>query len=172
MWKTDFYNIAKAIPILCFALQSHINVPIIMSSKPNAKPWGIILRAYSIVCALYIPVGFFGYILFRRLVEAKSGFPGDVLNGFAITNTLADVARVCMMAQQSSRTPSTTFQVDPRHSILFRIAAMACHCRTFACTMWTASAALRTPYQNRGRVWVMGATVASSVMFIIPGFLV
>ena len=178
VWKTDFYNLAKAIPILCFALQSHINVPIIMSSKPNAKPWGIILRAYGIVCALYVPVGFFGYILFRHLVDTKGGFPGDVLNGFAITNTLADIARVCMMITAVVSYPINHF---PGRSAAFNLlfpdrsnSSLPLSYFRMHAVLWTASAALIAYAIPKIEVvfGVMGATVASSVMFIIPGFLV
>ena len=178
IWETDFYNIAKAIPILCFALQSHINIPIIMSSVPNAKPWSIILSAYSIVCSIYIPVGLFGYILFRNLVHTKDGFPGDVLNGFSVKETFADIARICMMITAIVSYPinhfpgrSATFNLlFPNRNnnslplLYFKIHAL----------LFTALAALIAYAIPKIEVvfGVMGATVASSVMFIIPGFLV
>ena len=178
IWKTDFYNVAKAIPILCFALQSHINVPIVLSSIPNAKPWGIIVRAYGIVCFLYLPVAVFGYILFRDLAHTKDGFPGDVLNGFAITETFPDVARICMMITACVSYPINHFPgrsaafnlIFPNRSnntlplLYFRMHAI----------LFTAFAALIAYLIPKIEVvfGVMGATVASSVMFIIPGVLV
>jgi amino acid permease len=178
VWETNFFNIARAIPILCFALQSHINVPIIMSSKPHAKPWGIILRAYGVVCSLYIPVGIFGYILFRKTVHTKDGFPGDVLNGFNIKDTFADVARGCMMITAVVSYPINHF---PGRSATFNLLfpnrnnnSLPLMYFKIHAILFTALAALIAYAIPKIEVvfGIMGATVASSVMFIIPGLLV
>ena len=108
----------------------------------------------------------------------KSGFPGDVLNGFAITNTLADIARVCMMVTAVVSYPINHF---PGRSAAFNLLFPGRNNSTLPLSyfrmhalLWTASAALIAYAIPKIEVvfGVMGATVASSVMFIIPGFLV
>ena len=84
-----------AIPIFCFALQSHISVPVIFNGYPKVQKKSnfrfVIVMAYAIVTSLYIPTGLFGLTYF--LETSPDNFSRDLLTGFKTNN--ANVP-VCM----------------------------------------------------------------------------
>ena len=120
-FTTDVKGVFVALPIFCFALQSHISVPCIFTGckediqNKSAFGW-VIFLAYSIVLALYIPTGLFGMAYFIN--NAHGDFPKDVLTGFKTNKVVADIARVCMAGAGVASFPINHF---PARAAIFNI---------------------------------------------------
>eukprot|EP00940_MAST-03C_sp_MAST-3C-sp2_P002724 g2724.t1 len=182
-WFTgDVKGAFAALPIFCFALQTHISVPCIFTGcryeiQNKSTFSGIIFKAYMIVLALYIPTGLFGLTYFVNNTHGE--FPKDVLTGFKMNKILADVARVCMAGAGVASFPINHFparaaifniiykqekmqDIPNRRKVVVIEAVIFCAC---ACGL-----AIAVP--NVAVVFgVLGATVASSSMFIFPGLI-
>eukprot|EP00939_MAST-03C_sp_MAST-3C-sp1_P003910 g3910.t1 len=170
-----------ALPIFCFALQSHISVPCIFrgvkEELQTKKNFGrVVFAAYSIILALYIPTGAFGLAYF---LENKTGdFPKDVLTGFQTNKVLADVARCCMAVGAMCafslnhfparcaifniifRGEKSVDDMENKNTIYVVEAVVFSAC---ACGLAIAVPNVATVFG------VLGATIASSSMFIFPG---
>ena len=174
-----------AIPIFCFALQSHISVPVIFNGYPKVQKKSnfrfVIVMAYAIVTSLYIPTGLFGLTYF--LETSPDNFPRDLLTGFKTNEILANVARVCMAGAAVCCYPLNHF---PARCAIFNVY------KTFTgkdvekmkpsskdiyylveIVIFTGLAVgLAIAVPNVATVFgVLGATVASSSMFIFPGLI-
>jgi solute carrier family 38 (sodium-coupled neutral amino acid transporter), member 7/8 len=83
----------QAAPLVAFAFTTHGLVPTIFAAVRGHNPekfrWTVAF-AYVICCALYIPTGFLGAVLFSRDTE------GDILLNFSEDNPWADAGRVFM----------------------------------------------------------------------------
>lgn len=172
-----------AIPIFCFALQSHISVPVIFNGYSKVQRKSdfqlVIAAAYLIVTMLYIPCGLFGLSYFTE--NALDTFPRDVLTGFKTNATLANVARVCMAGAAVCCYPLnhiparcaifnvvktfTGVDVDKhaRKNIFYLIEIVVF-------TVFASGLAILVP--DVAKVFgVLGATVASCSMFVFPGLI-
>jgi len=108
-WVNTPLGIAIAIPLTCFAFQCQIQVPPIYAAmQPRVQScenfnW-VIICAYSICLALYVPVGCFGYFQFlddtpHDILENKDGV------GYSIDDTCVLVARVAIMCSSIGAYP-------------------------------------------------------------------
>ena len=137
--------------------------------------------AYAIVTFLYIPTGMFGLTYF--LETSPNDFPKDLLTGFKTNEILANVARVCMAGAAVCCYPLNHF---PARCAIFNVyktftgkdvekmssTAKDIHylVEIIIFTMCAVGLAIAVP--NVATVFgVLGATVASSSMFIFPGLI-
>lgn len=183
-WFTsDATGVFVAIPMFCFALQSHISVPVVYHScPPELQTEGgfakIILAAYTVVLSLYIPTGIFGLTYF--LEEAPGDFPKDVLTGFKSNEVLADIARVCMALAACCCFPLNHF---PARCAIFNLAAKCVDdeylqqkktrlffIEAILFTLFAMGLAIAVPTVTTV-FGVLGATCASTAMFIMPGLI-
>jgi len=178
----DLKSCFVALPIFCFALQSHISVPCIFNGcRPelqNKKDFGwVIFAAYALILCLYIPTGAFGLTYFLENLPGDGDFPKDVLTGFKTNKVLADVARVCMAASAMCSYPLNHF---PARCAIFNVLFKKKSVdemenkntiyRVEAVVFNVCACALAIAVPNVATVFgVLGATVASAAMFIFPG---
>ena len=88
----DFGSIAAALPLIAFALQTHLQVPAVYSEIPvslRTPRFGMYfaIATYTILICLYTPAGIAGYSRFGSETQ------GDILTNFTIDDKLADIAR-------------------------------------------------------------------------------
>jgi amino acid permease len=117
-----------SIPLICFALQCHIQGPMIYSElKPhlqNLKVMDLIIVAAIGTClVLYIPAGIFGDLSFGDNTQqdildiAKKSKDADGNDtGYAVTDRMAEVARICIAICACCGFPLNHF---PARSALF-----------------------------------------------------
>jgi len=95
-WPADADQLLRALPLVAFALQCHIQGPAVYTEMPRrlqsspAAHTAVALASSLVLIALYLPTGLAGYAAFGALTQ------GDVLTNFSTDDPLADVARGCI----------------------------------------------------------------------------
>jgi len=96
VWFEADADILAALPLLAFALQCHIQAPLIFtelraSERTVARMDSVCAGAYALCLTLYVPAGIFGYLTFGPNTLT------DILKGYTdVSDKVADVARVCI----------------------------------------------------------------------------
>eukprot|EP00658_Telonema_sp_P-2_P030873 TRINITY_DN23237_c0_g1_i3.p1 TRINITY_DN23237_c0_g1~~TRINITY_DN23237_c0_g1_i3.p1 ORF type:complete len:287 (+),score=70.01 TRINITY_DN23237_c0_g1_i3:106-966(+) len=192
-WVRSPLGIAVAIPLTCFAFQCQIQVPPIYAGlrKKNKCISGfnkVILTAYSLCIALYVPVGCFGYFQF------KGDTPHDILEksgegaGYPLDDVQVLVARVAIMCSSIGAYPLNHF---PARAAFFKLSMPAhdddtmSNCLTDApkplppmsnrflltstLIFWVLSLVLAILIHDLSSVFdILGSTAAVVVIFIVP----
>ncbi len=96
LWPEGAAGIFRALPLIAFALQCHMQSPLVFTELPTRirlEPGprrGVALLAVLLLLALYVPTGTFGFLRFGSATQA------DITENFGPTDTMANVARACM----------------------------------------------------------------------------
>lgn len=96
LWPADFAGLLRALPLIAFAMQCHMQMCIVYAEMPShiAESQGrrraVALASVMILLVMYFPTGIAG---FMRFGEATNG---DILQNFVVSDGLADMARVCI----------------------------------------------------------------------------
>jgi sodium-coupled neutral amino acid transporter 7/8 len=106
------------IPLMCFALQCQIPSPLIYtelhhSIKSVAKMDVVLVGAYAVCCAFYIPAGIFGYYTFGEgtisdLLSTSSD-PVKAAHSYAVSDKFAFIARICIASVATCGVPLNHF---------------------------------------------------------------
>ena len=122
LWPTDDPDPIKAslraLPLIAFALQMHIQCCAIFAIMPSAlqtnapKRRGVAFSAVALILLLYFPVGIGGLIRFGSATQQ------DILTNFGVSDTLADVARVCIVLTAFAAYPSQHF---PARTVIHKL---------------------------------------------------
>jgi sodium-coupled neutral amino acid transporter 11 len=107
-----------SIPLMCFALSCHIPTPLIYTemhhSIKSIRCWDtVLIGAYTICCACYIPAGIFGYYTFGSgtisdLLSTSDG-PTKIPNSYPVSDKFVLVARICLAAVATCAVPLKHF---------------------------------------------------------------
>jgi sodium-coupled neutral amino acid transporter 7/8 len=95
VWFQTNVDVLAALPLLAFALQCHIQVPLIYTElraeeRTVARMDLVCAGAYALCLVLYLPAGALGYLTFGN------NTPTDILKGYPLDDTVADTARGCI----------------------------------------------------------------------------
>jgi len=201
VWPTSFAKVVKALPLIAFALQMHIQGAAIFAAMPPRlqasvpKRRGVAGAAVALCLAFYYPTGIGGLVRFGGATEP------DILNNFATSDAAANIARFCMALTALAAFPSQHF---PARTILHKVWKKCLRCAAppdtssglpedeleappagglsirFAlaeATLWNASAlgvaifAVGNDIKLDLIFQLIGAIAGSSVILIIPGLL-
>uniref|UniRef100_A0A7S2DI95 Amino acid transporter transmembrane domain-containing protein n=1 Tax=Haptolina brevifila TaxID=156173 RepID=A0A7S2DI95_9EUKA len=184
LWPEDLSGMLKALPLIAFALQCHIQCAAVVTTLPHhiqsspRRRGFMAFGATALTLALYLPAGISG---FARYGDATNP---DVLYNFDQADGAADVARICMAITALSAFPSQHFPARiVLHSTYNRIMghdARGIISLPFAlleAAIWTACAFGVTAFAIINKIQLdlvfqlIGAIAGSSVILIIPAII-
>uniref|UniRef100_A0A7S0Q5N9 Amino acid transporter transmembrane domain-containing protein n=1 Tax=Coccolithus braarudii TaxID=221442 RepID=A0A7S0Q5N9_9EUKA len=95
LWQQSLASLLRAFPLVAFALQCHVQACSVYIELPprlrSPAVWSkVALAAICVVSVLYMPTGIAGFVRFGVQTQ------GDVLRNFDVSDSLADLARVCI----------------------------------------------------------------------------
>lgn len=193
-------DLIKALPLICFAMQCHIQCAAAYCEMPARirrsvpKRRGVAIMAIVLILALYFPAGISGFVRFGDATNA------DILYNFNLNDYAADIAKVCMGLTALSAFPCQHY---PARHIIHKVwislcapverstatnmagtldtpAAPPAMSATFAVVeafVWTAVVLVVTIGAMIAGIHLdlvfqlIGAICGSTVILIIPGFL-
>lgn len=178
-WFEADADVLAALPLLAFALQCHIQAPLIYTElrseeRSVRRMDAVCAGAYSLCLVLYLPAGIFGYLTFGMNTET------DILKGYPVSDKVSDTARVCIAIVACCGYPLNHF---PARSALWGIwqrfqteadsATMGRNWMGVEAAVWVAiTIGVALNVTDLGVVFgLIGSVAGSLVIFFIPAFL-
>jgi hypothetical protein len=191
-WPVDAAGVLKALPLITFAMQAHIQsaavfveLPARLQHSARARR-GIAVGATVVVLSLYLPAGIAGFARFGDATNA------DILYNFGSADYAGDVAKVCMGLTALATFPCQHF---PARIVLHKLWWRACSrsrvsvggsespppltcafalCESFLWTLATLGTTIVAIFNGIKLDLVfqlIGSVCGSAVILIIPGLL-